>query len=116
MPKVKVGDIDIYYELKGEERLPRLVMISGTGVDLRLKAGALDGPWPRHFDTLVYDQRGLGQSGKPDRPYTMAEYADDAAGLMRTIGWKSARVIGISFGGMVAQELVLRHPDMVERL
>ncbi|MFZ1990513.1 MAG: alpha/beta hydrolase [Alphaproteobacteria bacterium] len=116
MPKVRVGDIDIYYERKGDERLPRLLFISGTGGDLRLKPGTLDGVWPKHFDTLVYDQRGLGQSGKPDRPYTMADYADDAAGLMRAIGWQSARVIGVSFGGMVAQELVLRHPQMVERL
>ena len=83
---------------------------------MRLKPGTLDGVWPKHFDTLAYDQRGLGQTSKPDRPYTMAEYADDAAGLMRAIGWQSARVIGVSFGGMVAQELVLRHPAMVERL
>jgi 3-oxoadipate enol-lactonase len=116
MPKIRVGDIDIYYERKGDQRLPRLLYISGTGGDLRFKPSALEGAWPRHFDTLVFDQRGLGQTDKPDRPYTMAQYADDAAGLMRAIGWESARVIGISFGGMVAQELVLRHPETVERL
>jgi 3-oxoadipate enol-lactonase len=46
----------------------------------------------------------------------MADYADDAARLMDAVGWTSARVIGVSFGGMVAQEFVLRHPAMVERL
>ncbi|HXZ67151.1 MAG TPA: alpha/beta hydrolase, partial [Alphaproteobacteria bacterium] len=116
MPKVRVGDVEIYYERKGDANLPRLLFISGTGGDLRLKPGTLEGAWPKHFDTLVYDQRGLGRSSKPDRPYTMAEYGDDAAGLMRALGWRSARVIGVSFGGMVAQELVLRHPEMVERL
>ena len=116
MPKIRVGEIDIYYERGGDTNLPRLLYISGTGGDLRLKPRALDGMWPRHFDVLVFDQRGLGRSNKPDHPYTMAHYADDAAGLMRAIGWKSARVVGFSFGGMVAQELVLRHPAMVERL
>lgn len=116
MPKIKIGDIEIYFERKGDAHCPRLIYISGTGGDLRFKPSALDGAWPQHFQTLAYDQRGLGQSGKPDRPYTMAGYADDAAGLMRAIGWPSACVLGVSFGGMVAQELVLRHPAMVERL
>jgi 3-oxoadipate enol-lactonase len=116
MPKIQVGDNEIFYERKGDGHCPRLLFISGTGGDLRFEPGTLDGAWPKHFDTLVYDQRGLGQTSKPDRPYTMAEYADDAAGLMRAIGWQSARVIGVSFGGMVAQELALRHPTMVERL
>src|SRR6202034_1724978 len=56
------------------------------------------------------------QSSKPDTPYSMAQYADDAAALLEHVGWPSARVIGVSFGGMVAQELALRHPGRVERL
>ncbi len=70
----------------------------------------MDGPFPKAFDILSYDQRGLGQTSKPDAPYSMAQYADDAAALMDAVGWASARVIGLSFGGMVAQEFVLRHP------
>jgi 3-oxoadipate enol-lactonase len=46
----------------------------------------------------------------------MADYADDAAGLLDAVGWDSARVMGVSFGGMVAQELAIRHPERVERL
>ena len=67
-------------------------------------------------DLLAYDQRGLGQSEKPDMPYSMADYADDAAALIATQGWDEAFVIGVSFGGMVAQELVLRHPARVKKL
>src|SRR5581483_8520073 len=48
--------------------------------------------------------------------YAMADYADDAAALMDHVGWDRAKVVGVSFGGMVAQELVLRHPDKVQRL
>jgi 3-oxoadipate enol-lactonase len=58
----------------------------------------------------------MGQTSKPDEPYSMARYADDAAGLMDVLGWSEARVIGVSFGGMVAQELALRHPSKVKRL
>lgn len=114
MPKVQANGIEIYYERAGEG--PRLLFISGTGGDLRNKPNVFDGPLGRRFEVLAYDQRGLGQSDKPDRPYSMAEYADDAAALMDAVGWDRAHVVGVSFGGMVAQELVLRHPDKVERL
>ncbi|MEJ0028668.1 MAG: alpha/beta hydrolase [Rhizomicrobium sp.] len=114
MPFVTAGDIDIYYERAGSG--PRLLFISGSGSDLRMKPSPMDGPFPKAFDILSYDQRGLGQTSKPDVPYSMADYADDAARLMDAVGWASARVIGLSFGGMVAQEFVLRHPAKVERL
>jgi 3-oxoadipate enol-lactonase len=114
MPHARVGDIDIYYERQGEG--PRLLFISGTGGDLRTKPNVFDGPLARSFEVLAFDQRGLGRTSKPDEPYSMAGYADDAAGLMDEIGWPSALVIGASFGGMVAQELALRHPARVERL
>lgn len=114
MPKTKVGDIDIYFERQGEG--PRLLFISGTGGDLRIKPNIFDGPLARQFDLLAFDQRGLGQTSKPDAPYSMAGYADDAAGLMDALGWQDALVLGVSFGGMVAQELVLRHPAKVRRL
>jgi 3-oxoadipate enol-lactonase len=114
MPIAKVAGIDIYYERSGQG--PRLLFISGTGSDLRIKPNVMDGPFPQHFDTLAYDQRGLGRTSKPDQPYSMADYADDALGLMATIGWGSALVVGVSFGGMVAQELAIRHPHVVEGL
>lgn len=104
----------MYYERAGKG--PPLLFISGSGGDLRNKPNQMDGPLPRNFDTLSYDQRGLGRTSKPDKTYTMADYADDAALLMDVVGWKSAKVIGVSFGGMVAQEFVLRHPQKAERL
>ncbi|HWF01141.1 MAG TPA: alpha/beta hydrolase [Caulobacteraceae bacterium] len=114
MPFARLPDIQLWFETGGAG--PPVLFISGTGSDLRVKPGVLDGPLPGAFEVLAYDQRGLGRSGKPDGPYAMAQYADDAAALMEHVGWTSAGVVGASFGGMVAQELALRHPGRVERL
>jgi 3-oxoadipate enol-lactonase len=114
MPFARVGQIDICYETGGSG--PRLLYISGTGGDLRLRPGVFEGPLPGRFQVLAFDQRGMGRSSKPDIRYTMADYADDAAGLMDSLGWDEALVIGVSFGGMVAQELALRRPAKVRKL
>jgi len=114
MPTTTANGLQIYFERAGSG--PPLLFISGTGGDLRAKPNVFDGPLPKSFEVLAYDQRGLGRSEKPDRSYSMADYADDAAALMADQGWDGAFVIGVSFGGMVAQELVLRHPKRVKKL
>ncbi len=114
MPFGTANGISLYYELDGAGE--RLLFISGTGGDLRHQPRLSDGPFVKSFEVLAYDQRGLGQSDVPEGPYTMADYADDAAALLDLVGWDSCRVLGVSFGGMVAQELAIRHPDRVGRL
>lgn len=114
MPIAAVNGLNLYFERAGEGA--PLLFISGTGGDLRVKPNQFDGPFPKAFDMISYDQRGLGRSDKPDVRYSMADYADDAAALMTSQGWDSAHVVGVSFGGMVAQELALRHPGRVRRL
>jgi 3-oxoadipate enol-lactonase len=114
VPRAVVNGVDLYYEQKGSG--PPLLFISGTGGDLRNRPNMFDGPLPAQFDLLSYDQRGLGQSEVPAGDYTMADFADDAAALLGHIGWDDALVAGASFGGMVAQELALRHPGRVRRL
>ncbi len=114
MPFVKVRDINIYYEIGGEG--PRLLYISGTGGDLRRMPSIFDSALGERFEILAFDQRGMGQTDKPDIPYTMADYAADVDGLMEAVGWERASVMGVSFGGMVAPELVMRYPSRVERI
>lgn len=119
MPFIDAGSVSsrglrVYYERQGAG--PRLLYISGTGGDLRAKPGVFDSPLPAHFDVLAYDQRGLGQTAAPPGPYTMAQYAGDAAALLDEIGWERCAVMGVSFGGMVAQEFALRHPARIARL
>jgi len=114
MPFTTVGSLTMHYETFGRGR--KLVFVSGSGGDLRVRPGVMDTPLAAQFSTLAFDQRGLGQTAKPPGPYAMSEYADDAAGLMKRVGFDGADVIGVSFGGMVAQELALRHPRSVRKL
>jgi 3-oxoadipate enol-lactonase len=114
VPFVRANGIDLYYGLAGTGE--RLLFISGTGADLRRSPRLTDGSPFAAFELLQYDQRGLGQSAVPEGPYTMQDYADDAAGLLDAMDWDSSLVLGVSFGGMVAQELAIRHPERVRRL
>lgn len=114
MPYLAVRDLELWYELRGSG--PPLLFIGGTGGDLRVTPNIFDSPLARHFRLLGYDQRGLGRTRAPDRDCTMADFADDAAVLLDALEWQRCPVLGISFGGMVAQELALRHPNRVERM
>jgi 3-oxoadipate enol-lactonase len=67
----------------------------------------------RDFETIVYDHRGVGASSHPHEPLTIAQLAQDAAGLLAALELDSAHVLGISMGGMVAQELALAHPERI---
>jgi 3-oxoadipate enol-lactonase len=113
MPLGQVRDIKIYYEIVGSG--PPLIFINGTNADLRRRQPYVD-QLNDHFTVLRYDQRGLGQTEKPDKHYSMADYADDAAALMDLVGWNAAAVLGVSFGGSVAQEFARRHPERITRM
>jgi 3-oxoadipate enol-lactonase len=114
MPFARVRDLNMYYEMRGFG--PRLLYFSGTGGDLRRSPNVFDWPLGQHFEVLAFDQRGLGRTDRPDMPYTMADYAADANGLLALVGWDRCLVMGVSFGGMVAQEFALRYPQGVTRL
>lgn len=114
MPFTELRGLRFYYEIRGGG--PRLLLFNGSGGDLRRRPGLLDSPLAGRFELLCHDQRGLGQTERPDLPYTMADYAEDAAALLDSVGWERCRVLGVSFGGMVAQEFALRFGERVESL
>jgi pimeloyl-ACP methyl ester carboxylesterase len=68
------------------------------------------------YRVIAFDNRGYGESDKPAGPYTAAQMAGDAVAVLDAAGVERAHVVGASLGGAVAQELVLRHPDRVEKL
>jgi 3-oxoadipate enol-lactonase len=104
----------MYYEVRGEG--PHLMFISGTGGDLRRKPNVFNHLIAEHFEIVAFDQRGLGQTDKPDVSYVMNDYAADVDALLEVLKWNSCLVMGVSFGGMVAQEFALRYPQRVEKM
>lgn len=114
MPFAKVNGINIHYEIHGVG--PRVLFIHGIGADLKNPIGIFNSPLPQHFTVLAFAPRGLGESDSPAEPCTIADLADDAAGLAAAVGWDRYHVFGASMGGMVAQELALRHPSALDRL
>lgn len=68
------------------------------------------------FDVVAFDHRGIGESHFVQEPFTVADLAEDSAAVLDHLGWASAHVIGISMGGVVAQELALTRPERVRRL
>ena len=114
MPHARVGQHELLYERSGAGEPLLLIMgLSGTRLtwgEPFLEALRAD------FEVVVYDHRGIGGSAEVTEDFTIADLADDAAGLLDALGWESAHVAGISMGGMVAQELALRHPERVRTL
>jgi 3-oxoadipate enol-lactonase len=110
---VAAHGIDIYVERRGSG--PPLLFLNGSGQTLAGVGPLLDVVAAR-FDLVAHDQRGLGRTSIPPGPYTMADYAADAAAVLDSVGWAEARVMGISFGGMVAQELAVTWPERISRL
>lgn len=137
MTSAQIGDQVIEYVVDGPDSGEPLLLIMGMAAQLVA--------WPQDFvDLLVdrgfrvirYDNRDMGLSGQTDAPpptrgavakglaarrfatsdYTLGDLADDAAGLLAHLGLASAHVVGASMGGMIAQELTLRHPTVVRSL
>jgi len=113
MPKVKANGINIYYRVQGKGE--PLVLIMGLGAecgDWILQACA----FKRYYRVVTFDNRGVGKSDKPSEPYTVKTMADDTVGLMDHLGIDKAHILGVSMGGMIAQEVAINYPERVRKL
>ncbi|HEV8643545.1 MAG TPA: alpha/beta fold hydrolase [Methylomirabilota bacterium] len=113
MPKIRVNGIEMHYEEAGEGEV--LVLIMGFGGDHRAW-GFQTRAFAEAYRVIAFDNRGAGQTDAPDHPYTTRMMADDTVGLMEALGVERAHVVGVSMGGMIAQELALNHPRRVRSL
>jgi len=111
--KASVNGVNLHYRISGRG-LP-LILIAGWGTDLRTWAFQLRA-FQRHFRVLRFDNRGVGRSDRPRGPYTMKLMASDVIGLMDFLHIKEANVLGLSMGGMIAQEVAINYPDRVLKL
>ncbi|HVO23375.1 MAG TPA: alpha/beta fold hydrolase [Candidatus Margulisiibacteriota bacterium] len=112
MAEARIGDVRIHYTEAGSG--DPLLLIMGFGMPGDAWLGSL--PFMQGFRAIYFDNRGTGRSDKPDGPYTIELMADDAAGILDHLAIERAHVYGVSMGGMIAQELVLRHPQKVRSL
>jgi 3-oxoadipate enol-lactonase len=116
LPTADIAGNTLHYERRGSGSGDPLVLIMG------MSGNAAHWPEPfleqlePDFDLLVFDNRGIGRSTPVAADFTIAEMASDTAALMDAAGFDSAHVMGISMGGMVAQELVLAAPERVRGL
>ena len=113
MPLTDAPGFRMYYEEHGDG-FP-LLLINGLGSDHLEWLHQLPS-FSGRFRVIAFDNRGTGKSAVPPGPYTTAQMADDAAALLRFLGIGRAHVLGVSLGGMIAQEVALRHPDRVDGL
>jgi 3-oxoadipate enol-lactonase len=114
MPVAKAGEIELSYERSGSG--PPLLMIMGMSGTALSWGVPFPGALRRDFETIVYDHRGIGDSSPMAEPFTIAQLAEDAIALLDALDIDSAHILGISMGGMVAQELALAHPERVRTL
>jgi 3-oxoadipate enol-lactonase len=111
MPTITANDSELYYERRGEGE-PLLMIMGMSGHTLHWGEPFL-AALERDFELILYDHRGVGRSAATEAPFTIAHLADDALALLDELGIERAHVLGISMGGMVAQELALSAPDRV---
>jgi pimeloyl-ACP methyl ester carboxylesterase len=111
---VKAGEIELDYD-RGGSGPPLLLIMGLSGTALHWGEPFLEA-LRQDFDVIAYDHRGVGASSRLTGPLTIGELARDAAGLLAGLEIDSAHVLGISMGGMIAQELVLAHPERVRTL
>jgi 3-oxoadipate enol-lactonase len=117
MPRVpKTGDAgtEIYWERSGAGE-PLLLIQGMSGTRVTWGEPFLSALRP-DFDCVVFDNRGVGDSDLTETPFTITDLAADALAVMDAAGLETAHVLGISMGGMTAQELALDHPDRIRSL
>ncbi|WP_336203732.1 alpha/beta fold hydrolase [Nonomuraea sp. LPB2021202275-12-8] len=114
MATVDVGGLEMAYDLHGPADGEPVLLLGGTSMPrgvwqlMQLPALVAVG-----YRVATLDARGSGESAAPPGAYSIAELADDTAGVLKHLGWESVRILGLSQGGFVAEQLALTRPDLV---
>ena len=113
MKKLSTNGIELAYEERGTGD-PLICIMGITAPGSVWELHALE--WEKHFRCILVDNRGVGDSDKPEGPYSTEMMADDCAGLIDALDLGKAHVVGCSMGSTIAQQLALRHPGKVSSL
>ncbi len=113
MPLAKIQEIDLYYEIHGSGYPFVLIRGLGSNASHWYEQVPVFSP---HFSVIIFDNRGIGRSSKPEDSISIGQMAEDTIALLDELGIKKAHVLGISMGGMIAQEMALGYPQRISGL
>lgn len=113
MPYAFVNGISLYYEIHGGGE--PLLLIQGLGYPCEMWFAQVP-VFSREFTTVIFDTRGTGRSGKPDEDYSIRQMAEDAIGILDHLAITQAQIVGVSMGGLIAQEMAIEFPERVKKL
>ncbi|MDF2940665.1 MAG: putative alpha/beta superfamily hydrolase [Gammaproteobacteria bacterium] len=108
MPKIKVNDIELYYETKGQGE--PVVFITGYSADHHVWDNILD-DYAKSYQIIAIDNRGSGASECPNSPYTIEAMADDVIALCDALGLKTCHFIGLSMGCAITMTIAYKYPE-----
>jgi len=114
MPKITVGGLDINYKILGKGE--PLLLIIGLSFSLLDWGTEFPNLLAEHYQVILFDNRDAGETSHAAAAYTLADIATDAVGLLNALNIPKAHVLGISMGGMIAQQLALQYPDKLSQL
>jgi 3-oxoadipate enol-lactonase len=114
MPSVDVGGTELHYVRAGAGE--PMLLIQGMSATHMTWGQPFLSPLEESFDCIVFDNRGMGLSGRAELPFTIADLTGDTIGLLDALEIERAHVVGISMGGMIAQELALAQPERIRTL
>src|SRR6202044_857975 len=110
MAEIRANGIELNYKLEGDGE-ETIVLINGLADDLETWVLQIDDFLAAGYRVLRFDNRGIGQSGKPAGPYSSKMLADDAKALVDALAITDFHLMGVSMGGMIAQEYALSYPQ-----
>jgi 3-oxoadipate enol-lactonase len=113
MPKIKIGNIELYYEVHGSGE--PVMLIHGLSMDSSTWFNQVS-VLSKNYQVIVFDNRGVGQTDAPHEDYSTEMMADDAVALLKFLNVDNAHILGFSMGGMIAQIIALKYPAFVKSL
>lgn len=115
MPYCNYKGHKLYYELLSNTHKQNLVLVQGMGSTHHFWMG-LDADLAKHFNVLVYDNRGVGRSSVPITGYSIKDMEKDLSAILKEIGWTKYAILGVSMGGFIAQKHAILHQEKLSHL
>ena len=113
MPIAKLDHINLYYEIHG--RGEPLLMLTDLGDDIQTWQFIISN-LSKHFQLILFDNRGSGRSDTPNNEYSIKQFAEDSIALLEFLNIPKVHLLGHGMGGFIAQEIAIQHPERVLKL